>query len=65
MKSILEQFQGKVLSKDEMKNLKGGYISTCKANCHDGWGWLSADSKADAQSTAAACGGNWCCDSCP
>lgn len=35
MKSLLEKFQGNVLSKDEMKNLKGGYnsfIEGCGAN---------------------------------
>jgi natural product precursor len=65
MKNILAKFQKNVLSKDEMKNLKGGYMSVCKVDCHDGWGYLSADSRQDAETTASGCGGNWCCDSCP
>jgi hypothetical protein len=32
MKSVLEKFQCKVLSKDEMKNLKGGRFDGCGAN---------------------------------
>ncbi|SOE19585.1 natural product precursor [Spirosomataceae bacterium TFI 002] len=80
MQKTLADFQQNQLSKNEMSELKGGYISeggTCNAKCsatNNGvYEWSRANntlSRDQAISNAASCNaaggqGYWCCASCP
>ncbi|MEQ1554069.1 MAG: hypothetical protein ABL929_07820 [Ferruginibacter sp.] len=56
----------KKLSRDEMKNVVGGYAATsgCCAHSQDWSGYECNLSKADAIAAAPGMGGMWCCASC-
>ncbi|SOE19579.1 hypothetical protein SAMN06298216_0081 [Spirosomataceae bacterium TFI 002] len=63
MKKMISKFADSLLSREELKRVKGGYGGSCHAQTSV-QGQTFQGTMAEVQNFAANSGLHWCCDSC-